>query len=296
MNRALLSSVKYIKTKYGEDILGDPARLNPEFAKYAKNEPKEERVAFGRCIETGCYRELKKARTEDERINAKNNLAFLVHNKYKIPVNQCHDALDILEEVIFGSVSQSAPNYQNLSPVNSNPIGPTPPPINNNIPSQNQHPPQNDKKMILRMFSKFALLFVVIGFFMPITCGLNAFQIADYSKQAASFTSGNSIGIDIRSFCIYAMFFLSCIGVFIGLLLLMKIQVPIKYDWYDLLAVIGILIYYIFSNKLQEGNMVLQQGAYFILVGLGMSFILLLSTGSGDDNNSNNVPPGNNPP
>jgi hypothetical protein len=281
MNRALLSSIKYIKTKYGEDILGDPVRLNPEFAKYAKNEPKEERIAFGRCIETGCYSELKKARTEDERINTKVNLALLVHNKHNIPINQCHDALDILDEVIFGSVSQSTPNPQKPSPVNTNPIGPTPPPINNNIPLQNQYPSPNDKKSILRTFSKFALLLVIIGFFMPITCELNAFEIAHISNS------------NIMTICIYAIFILSCIGVFIGLLLLMKINVPMKYDWYALLPVIGITIYFIFSgnpkNDTGTFNLKLQEGAYVILAGIGLSFLLLIAASSGS--NTNNNPP-----
>jgi hypothetical protein len=281
MNRTILSSVKYIKTKHGEAILGDPVCLNSELVKYIKNEPKEERTAFGRCIEMGCYTELKKARSEDERINIKDNLALQVNNKHNIPLNLCHDVLDILDEVIFGSVSQKSSNYQNTNTINNNPIGPTPPPINNNIPLQNQYPPTPDKKSILRMLSKFALLLVIIGFFMPITCKLNAFEIAHIANS------------NLMTFCVYAIFILSCIGVFIGLLLLMKVNVPMKYDWFVILGIIGIILYFIFSGNSQGNSSTFslkpQEGAYVILAGIGLSFLLLMSAGS-ESNTNNNTP------
>ena len=74
MNTNLLEIIKWIIAKNGEDILDDPARLKSIFADFAKDEPKEERIAFGRCIEMGCYRELKRAQTENERLQIKTNL------------------------------------------------------------------------------------------------------------------------------------------------------------------------------------------------------------------------------
>jgi hypothetical protein len=71
MNNNLLAIVKQIVDQHGEGILGDSARLKPLFADYAKNEVKEDRVAFGRCLEHGAYQELKKTRTADERQRVK---------------------------------------------------------------------------------------------------------------------------------------------------------------------------------------------------------------------------------
>jgi len=67
VNTNLLNIVNRIVAEQGESILGDSARLKPLFADYAKNEQKEDRVAFGRCIEMGAYQELKKTRNADKR-------------------------------------------------------------------------------------------------------------------------------------------------------------------------------------------------------------------------------------
>jgi len=63
MNTNLLNIVNRIVAEQGEGILADAKRLFPYFSDYAKNENKEERVAFGRCIEYGAYQELKRTRT-----------------------------------------------------------------------------------------------------------------------------------------------------------------------------------------------------------------------------------------
>jgi len=109
MNTNLLNIVKQITAKYGEGILADPARLKPLFADYAKNEAKEERVAFGRCIEAGAYLELKKTRTADERRQVKASLANKVHTKKGIGLAQCNDALNLLEAVLFTQTPSKTP-------------------------------------------------------------------------------------------------------------------------------------------------------------------------------------------
>jgi hypothetical protein len=63
MNTNFLTIIKRIVAEQGEDILADPQRLKGMVKDYAKNETKEERVAFGRCIEAGCYNELKRTAT-----------------------------------------------------------------------------------------------------------------------------------------------------------------------------------------------------------------------------------------
>jgi hypothetical protein len=107
MNTNLLNIVKRIIAECGENILSDPARLKALFSDYAKNELKEDRVAFGRCIEIGSYSELKKTRTAEERRRVKAVLADQLHTKTGIDKDRCGSALDLLEAVMFGTVRQS---------------------------------------------------------------------------------------------------------------------------------------------------------------------------------------------
>jgi hypothetical protein len=107
MNTTLLNILKRIVADHGENILADPQRLKPLFSDYAKNEQKEERVAFGRCIEAGAYYELKKAGTADERKRIKTTLINKVHAQTGIDWAQCNDALNLLEAVMFKQTQQT---------------------------------------------------------------------------------------------------------------------------------------------------------------------------------------------
>jgi len=107
MNTNLLNIVNRIVAEQGESILADVKRLNPFFADYAKNEAKEDRVAFGRCLEAGAYQELKKTRTVDERRRVKSALADQVNVKTGIDKQQCISALDLLEAVLFKQAQQT---------------------------------------------------------------------------------------------------------------------------------------------------------------------------------------------
>jgi len=107
MNTNLLNIVNRIVTEQGEGILADAKRLFPFFADYAKNEYKEERVAFGRCIEMGAYYELKKTCTPDERQRAKATLVDQINARTGVDRPRCTDALDLLEAVIFKNEQQS---------------------------------------------------------------------------------------------------------------------------------------------------------------------------------------------
>jgi len=102
MNINLLNIVKRIIAEQGEDILADPQRLKAFFLDYAKDEPKNERVAFGRCIEMRAYEELKNIGSEDERQRKKETLANQLHAKTSIDKVQCADAIDLLEAAVFG--------------------------------------------------------------------------------------------------------------------------------------------------------------------------------------------------
>jgi hypothetical protein len=119
MNANLLAIVNRIVAEQGEGILGDAKRLFPFFADYAKNEYKEDRVAFGRCIEMGAYLELKKTSTVNERQSVKAALTNQINAKTGIDRPHCNEALDLLEAVMFRLVQQSyQPPPQASAPVN----------------------------------------------------------------------------------------------------------------------------------------------------------------------------------
>jgi hypothetical protein len=101
MNVNLLKILKKITVSHGENILSDPQRLKAVFSDLAKNEPKEDRVAFGRCIEMGFYNEFKKTQTEEERRKLKIPLANQMQAKTGIDKPHCTEALDLLEAVMF---------------------------------------------------------------------------------------------------------------------------------------------------------------------------------------------------
>ena len=110
MNTNLLSIVKRIIAEQGEDILDNPQRLKAFFTDYAKDEPKQERVAFGRCMEMGAYRELKIAGGTDGRQRAKADLANRMSAQTGIDRAQCADALDLLEAATFGAEQATCAN------------------------------------------------------------------------------------------------------------------------------------------------------------------------------------------
>jgi len=118
MNTNLLAIVKQIVDQHGEGILADSSRLNPLFKAYAKNETKEDRVAFGRCVEMGAYQELKKTITADERRRVKATLINQINAKTGIDRPHCSDALDLLEAVMFRPVQLSYQPPPVSAPVN----------------------------------------------------------------------------------------------------------------------------------------------------------------------------------
>jgi Ca-activated chloride channel family protein len=122
MNVNLLTIVNRIVAEQGEGILTDAKRLFPYFSDYAKNEYKEDRTAFGRCIEMGAYQTLKNTRTEDERRRVKTALADQLHSKTGIDKARCTDALELLEAVIFKPLQQVSPPQSSLSSQTNAPV------------------------------------------------------------------------------------------------------------------------------------------------------------------------------
>jgi hypothetical protein len=101
MNAHFLAVVKRIIAEQGEGILADPQRLKSIIKDYAKDEPKEERQAFGRCIEQGAYRALETAPDAAERASRKAAIARQVCAGAGLDMRRCSEALDMLEAALF---------------------------------------------------------------------------------------------------------------------------------------------------------------------------------------------------
>jgi hypothetical protein len=154
----------------------------------------------------------------------------------------------------------------------------TPPQAPHQIP--NPPAPQNpslfSNRFKLRMVSKIGLLLVIIGFFMPISCNLNAFEIAN----ALEYTNN---GTNILSICLYAIFIFSCIGVALPIIyLLVHKAYPVSYDWGILIVISGALFYFVFTITNGKLNTIsnLQTGAYVILTGIIITLLCLLRVSS----------------
>jgi len=113
MNVNMLDIIKKIIAEQGEEILGDPQRLKAIFKDYAKNELKEQRLAFGRCIEIGAYNELKIAGSAKERQRKKAMLSDQLLAKAEINKAQGMEALNLLEAAVFGETQKK--EYSNVN-------------------------------------------------------------------------------------------------------------------------------------------------------------------------------------
>ncbi|MDR2193750.1 MAG: SUMF1/EgtB/PvdO family nonheme iron enzyme [Treponema sp.] len=101
MNNKFLASVTQIIAENGEDILDDPQWLKSSIADLVKDEPKAERLIFGRCIEYGAYTELKNADPAD-RAAVKKYLERKLHNEEGLDTALIAGALDVLEAAVWG--------------------------------------------------------------------------------------------------------------------------------------------------------------------------------------------------
>jgi uncharacterized membrane protein len=111
MNMNFFKVIKRIINELGESILADPQRLKGWISDYAKDEPKAERLAFGRCIEYGAYGELKNA-PPGSRAAVKSRLAQKLYREQGLDMSLCTGMLDLLEATVWGSpLSSAAPQY-----------------------------------------------------------------------------------------------------------------------------------------------------------------------------------------
>jgi hypothetical protein len=117
MNTNFVNIIKQIIDQQGEAILAEPQRLKGYVSDYAKNEPKEVRLAFGRCIEQGYYRILKETSTPAERQQMKPKIAQQMHNISKLELPLCAEAVDILEAVLYGIQPSRSVPQTSMNPI-----------------------------------------------------------------------------------------------------------------------------------------------------------------------------------
>jgi succinate dehydrogenase hydrophobic anchor subunit len=111
--------------------------------------------------------------------------------------------------------------------------------------------------MSFRAIAKLGLLLVLIGFFMPVACGNNGFEIAEKMMK---------VNKTVPGILTYLVFISALIGVIIGVLIIFrKISVGSNIDLAVIIVCIasGLIVYF---GSL-ENNVKLQNGAYVILAG-----------------------------
>lgn len=130
-------------------------------------------------------------------------------------------------------------------------------------------------KKTIKMISKLALFFVVFGFFQPVACSQNGFELA---KVFIDYENAKCI---IAAIGLYLLFFSAVFSILYTLYLLIKkddinSQKTLKIDFLLLLiSIVGGLTTFFFL--IDEFDIdVLERGSYFILIGWIISAIFLL--------------------
>ena len=161
--------------------------------------------------------------------------------------------------------------------------------------NQNTHNNQQGTNITVnaRLIGKIGFLLVVFGFFQPIACQMNGFELAKLISASqntmniissmdfvGSSGSANTIRFTITSMCLYLVFFSALAGCIIGVLLILNKEVKVSYDWICLLVSIGCGLY-VFFTSLNNKMMQLQSGAYFIIFGWLVALIAQIKHNTG---------------
>jgi drug/metabolite transporter (DMT)-like permease len=111
--------------------------------------------------------------------------------------------------------------------------------------------------MNFRIIGKGFFLLVIIGFFMPMACDMNAFELVD-----------NDMLLPIGVFAVFATFISAIVGLLIGVLLLVKKRVHIFSDWIITLACsLSYVIMFCYAGFYQDNYDSFQSGAFMALIG-----------------------------
>jgi len=116
---SMVDIVRRIVTDKGEAILAEPRLLASAFSTYAMHAPREERAAFGKCIEIGGYKFLKRATNAADRSQCRVAIAKELSEKQGIDGVLAVAAVGVLDAVLFGG-SVGKP-VQGAPLINANP-------------------------------------------------------------------------------------------------------------------------------------------------------------------------------
>jgi len=133
-------------------------------------------------------------------------------------------------------------------------------------------------KFTMRVMSSISLLFIAIGFFMPIAVNQSGFDLAKLLRDIETYNL-NSISISL-----YILFIISLLGSLLFIPIIMNKKLSIFFDWIPIIVNISCLIYMlIFFNILKKDilfsfseNIVslnLQIGGCFMIIGFLYSII-----------------------
>jgi hypothetical protein len=143
-------------------------------------------------------------------------------------------------------------------------------------------------KFTMRIIGSISLLFVVIGFFMPVVVKQSGFDLTKllYDIEVVNL---NSIAITL-----YIFFIISLLGSLLFIAIIMNKEISIGFDWIPIIIDISCFIYIIiflniklkhlfnislndlFSFSKDITNQNLQIGGYFIIIGFLHSLISLI--------------------
>jgi hypothetical protein len=134
----------------------------------------------------------------------------------------------------------------------------------------------------LRIIARIGLLMVVIGFFMPISCNKNGFDIASEFLFIGKYSTLSTIW----GYAAYLCFFSACFGVVLLIINLFGIKTSLRLDWlaYDFSVISGLAVYVDYwlghltvnvLSKLFNNQSNMQYGAYVIAIGWIITFIFL---------------------
>jgi hypothetical protein len=126
MNTTLLAAIKQLVTQQGESVLTDSKKVNSLLSGIAANDPKPQRMAFVKCLMYGFQTELKNTPTPG-RAACKDRLAHKLRDEEDMDLVLAKDTLDLLEAVLFGTVSDTPESAQHPTPIPA-PPHPQPPP------------------------------------------------------------------------------------------------------------------------------------------------------------------------
>ena len=102
MNTNLLKAVKQIILQNGARILDDSRNMNLLLSEKAAGEPKPQRMALVKCLMNNQHKKLQNAQNLAD---CKIQLVQELHNGAGIDQSLCYDTLDLVEMILFNTVT-----------------------------------------------------------------------------------------------------------------------------------------------------------------------------------------------